>query len=171
MLDDWFRRARVKRLRERAIRYAVNGWPVAPLAVSPESDADPRLAGEVVSTGPDAEVVWDERDWEIALIADRFEVLELPPEFGALLNLQLKLSCPTAMAPAQRRWWFFLEAGSMTPERVVAAGGVLHRDWVPAPGTRLDSTGLIRWLVHPHQTRWQPYRRQDPIDTVLGGIV
>jgi hypothetical protein len=71
------------------------------------------------------------------------------------------------MAPAHRHWWFFLESGSVAEEPVAAAGGVLHRDWVPAPGTRLDSTGLIRWLVHPYQTHWQPYRRRDPIGTVL----
>jgi hypothetical protein len=165
LLDEWSRRARVRRVRERAIRYAVNGWPVAPLAVP---HADPYLAGEMASTRSEVEEVWGEHAWDIALIARRFEVMELPPEYGALLNQQLKASCPTAMAPAHRHWWFFLASGSIAEERVAAVGGVLHRDWVPAPGTRLDSTGLIRWLVHPYQTRWQPYRRRDPIDAVLG---
>lgn len=168
MLDEWSRRARAKRLRERAIRYADNGWPVAPLAVPDEQGGDRQLAGEVVSTRQEVDAVWGEHAWDIALIAGHFEVMELPPEFGALLNQQLKTSCPTAMAPAQRHWWFFLESGSIAAERVALVGGALHRDWVPAPGTRLDSTGLIRWLVHPYQTRWQPYRRQDAIDTVLG---
>jgi hypothetical protein len=164
VLDGWLHRAQVKRLRERAIRYADNGWPVAPLAVP---SVDPYLAGEVVSTGQEAAAVWREYPWDIALIAEHFEVMELPPEYGALLNHALKTSCPTAMAPAHRHWWFFLEPGSIDPEQVLAAGGVLHRQWVPAPGTRLDSTGRIRWLVHPYQTRWQAYRRQDPIDAVL----
>ena len=159
----------MKRLRERAIRYAVNGWPIAPLAVPQETGADPYLAGEVMTSRSETEAVWGEHGWDVALIAHRFEVMELPPEYGALLNQQLRTSCPTAMAPAHRQWWFFLESGSIAEERVAAAGGVLHRDWVPAPGTRLESTGLIRWLVHPYQTRWQPYRRQDPIDTVRAG--
>jgi hypothetical protein len=158
-------------LRERAIRYAVNGWPVAPLAVPQEAGVDPHLTGDVVSTRSEAETVWGEHGWDVALIAQHFEVMELPPEYGALLNQQLKTSCPTAMAPAHRRWWFFLESGSIAADRIAAAGGVLHRDWVPAPGTRWESTGLIRWLVHPYQTRWQPYRRQDPIDSVLGEVL
>lgn len=145
----------------RAIRYVENGWPVAPLIV-------PERMGEVLRTQAEVEVAWGHREQEIALVAERFEVMELPAEVGALLNYQLKQVCPTAMMPATRRWWFFLEAGSVTPQRVAAVGGVLHRDWVPAPGTRLEETGLIRWLVHPYLTRWQPYRRQDPIDSVLG---
>lgn len=167
MPDGWLHRIQVKRLRERAVRYAVNGWPVAPLAVPHGRCLDPHLVGEVVTTGPEAGAVWGEHGWDIALIARRFEVMELPPEYGALLNHALKASCPTAMAPAHRRWWFFLEPGSVEPERVAAAGGVLHREWVPAPGTRLEGSGRIRWLVHPYQTRWQPYRRRDPVDAVL----
>lgn len=152
-------------MRERAIRYAGNGWAVAPLGLA---GGDPVPIGEVVRTAAEAEAVWAENGWELALVADQFEVMELPPEFGALLHHQLKQSCPTAMAPARRHWWFFLEAGSVAANRVAAVGGVLHQDWVAAPGTRLESTGLIRWLVHPYQTHWRPYRRQDPIDTVLG---
>jgi hypothetical protein len=111
--------------------------------------------------------VWRDHGWDIALIAARFEVMELPAEYGALLNHTLKARCPTAMLPAHRRWWFFLEPGSVDADRVTAADGVLHRDWVPAPGTRLESTGRIRWLVHPYLTGWRPYRPYHPIDAVL----
>ncbi|MGW6280987.1 hypothetical protein [Kribbella sp. NPDC055071] len=149
------------------MRYVVSGWPVAPLAVPPDNGSEPYLAGEPVRTVEEAQTVWSDHPWAIALIAEPFEVMELPPEYGALLNQQLKTNCPTAMAPARRHWWFFLEPGSVAAPHVVGAGGALHRDWVPAPGTRLSSTGRIRWLVHPHQTHWHPYRRQDPIDQVL----
>jgi hypothetical protein len=131
-------------------------------------DGEPEVIGEVVRTAGKAEEVWAENGWELALLAEQYEVMELPPEFGALLNHQLKQVCPTAMAPARRRWWFFLEVGSVAANRVAAVDGVLHQDWVPAPGTRLESTGMIRWLVHPYQTHWRPYRRRDAIDTVLG---
>ncbi|HET6985871.1 MAG TPA: hypothetical protein VFI00_04615, partial [Kribbella sp.] len=67
-------------MRERAIRYAVNGWPVAPLAVP--SSLDPHLAGETMSTASEIEAVWNEYPWEIALMAHHFEVMELPPEYG-----------------------------------------------------------------------------------------
>lgn len=106
----------------------------------------------------------------IALIAEWFDVMELPPQYGALLNHQLKATCPTAMAPAQRRWWFFVSRGSVPREQVVAAGGVLRSgegDWVPAPGTWLEETGRIRWLVQPYLTGWQPYQRRDPIDQIF----
>jgi hypothetical protein len=165
--DDWSKRRQSRRLRERAIRYAVNGWPVAPLAVPLDDHADPYLAGEVVSTGEAADAVWQEHPWDIALVARHFEVMELAPEYGAFLNHRLKSACPTAMAPAHRRWWFFLEPGSVNPDQLIATGGRLHRAWVAAPGSRLPSTGRIRWLVHPHQTRWLPHRRRDPIDEVL----
>ena len=171
MSERWLRRVQAKRLRERAIRYAVNGWPVAPLAVPHGHCVDPHLVGEVARTGPQAEAAWSEYGWDIALMTERFEVMELPPEYGALLNHALKTSCPTAMAPTHRRWWFFLEPWSIDDELVIAAGGVLHREWVPAPGTRLESTGRIRWLVHPYQTRWQPYRRRDPVGSVLGQLL
>jgi hypothetical protein len=105
--------------------------------------------------------------WGVALVAEWFDVVELPAAYGAVLNHRLKGECPTAMAPATRRWLFFVVQGSVPREQVVAAGGVLRsgvRDWVPAPGTWLEETGRIRWLVHPYLTEWRPYQRRDPID-------
>lgn len=135
---------------------------------------DAHLVGDAVRDGARAEAVWRERAWEIALLIEGFEVLDIPPEFGALLNQQLKTTCPTAMAPVGRRWWFFLMPGSMEPARVARAGGVLHSTppgpetgWVAAPGTVTESTGRIRWLVHPYLTRWQPYQRRDAVDQVF----
>lgn len=108
--------------------------------------------------------------WGIGLVTEGFDVVDLPAEYGALLNHQLKASCPTAMAPLHRRWWFFLVPGSISAAQVAAAGGVLHAgadDWVPAPGTRLETAGRIRWLVHPYLTGWRPYERRDAIDQVF----
>lgn len=171
-------RRHARKLRERAIRYAEHGWPVAPLAVPRygvcpcrRGDCvDPHPAGEVVRSAGWADAVWSEDPWEIALVTDHLDVVEVPPQFGAPLHHLLKTTCPTAMAPAQRRWLFFLVPGSMSPDLVAGAGGVLHRgagDWVPAPGTNTESTGRVRWLVHPYLTHWLPYQRRDPVDLVL----
>lgn len=108
--------------------------------------------------------------WGIALVTEGFDVMELPAEYGAVLNHRLKASCPTAMAPAKRRWLFFVVEGSVDREQVVGAGGVLHsgpKGWVPAPGTWMEETGRIRWLVHPYLTEWRPYQRRDPIDLIF----
>jgi hypothetical protein len=180
-----FERHRRRKIHEEAVRYAANGWPVAPLALPHDGVCpcggnclDPHLIGEVVHDGYRAAEVWPERGgvemagkgWGIALVAEGFDVMELPAEYGALLNHQLRAGCPTAMAPAQRRWWFFVAQGSVPREQVVAAGGVLRsgvRDWVAAPGTWMEETGRIRWLVHPYLTEWRPYQRRDPIDQVF----
>ena len=98
------------------------------------------------------------------------DVMELPAGYGAILNYQLKAGCPTAMAPAKRRWWFFVVQGSVPREQVEQAGGVLRSGaagWVPAPGTWSEETGRIRWLTHPYLTEWRPYQRRDPIDQIF----
>ncbi|WBQ05793.1 hypothetical protein [Kribbella sp. CA-293567] len=236
------------KIHETAVRYAANGWPVAPLAVPHRAGCpcgkacvDPHVVGEVVRDGFRAAEVWPEPPrtagfdvrrgptggestprsadssaygwdgsplggygagptwmklagdrsaqtkqtdqtsgrprlespggWGIALVTEWFDVMELPPQYGALLNHHLKASCPTVMAPAKRQWWFFVEQGSVPGEQVLKAGGVLRSgvgDWVPAPGTWSEDTGRIRWLVPPHLTEWRPYRRMDPIDRVFG---
>ncbi|GAA1567068.1 hypothetical protein GCM10009789_20690 [Kribbella sancticallisti] len=173
MLDG--RRAR--KVREQAIRYAANGWPVAPLAMPGDGGCpcgngcvEPHLVGEVVRDGVQASVVWDRSGWGIALVTENYDVVDLPPEYGALLNQQLRTTCPTAMAPLRRRWWFFLVPGSIPAAQVARAGGVLHSGaggWVPAPGTWTETTGCIRWLVHPYLTHWRPYQRRDAIDRVF----
>ncbi|GAA0959747.1 hypothetical protein GCM10009554_73840 [Kribbella koreensis] len=175
MLNRYHRR----KLHENAVRYAANGWPVAPLAV-PRNGAcpcgngktcpEPHLVGdEVVRDGSRAAAVWSENQpaWEIALVAEWVDVMELPAEYGAVLNHRVKSGCPTAMAPATRRWMFFVVRGSVPREQVERVGGVLRsgvRDWVAAPGTWTEETGRIRWLVHPYLTEWRPYQRRDPID-------
>jgi hypothetical protein len=134
---------------------------------------DPHLAGPVVRSVAQAQAIWSEHPWDIALITDTYDVVDIPPRYGALLNQLLKATCPTAMAPAGRRWWFFVTAGSIPAARITAANGVLHTgpaDWIPAPGTVTASTGRIRWLVDPQLTRWQPYQRRDPIDVVFPSV-
>jgi hypothetical protein len=130
------------------------------------------VVGEVIRDGLRADALWSgSSEWGIALVAEWFDVMQLPPQYGALLNHQLKASCPTAMAPAKRQWWFFVVKGSVAGEQVRQAGGVLRSgvaDWVPAPGTWSEDTGRIRWLVQPHLTGWRPYQRRDPIDQVFG---
>ncbi|MEU4396045.1 hypothetical protein [Kribbella sp. NPDC023855] len=179
-----FDRHRRRKVFEDAVRYAANGWPVAPLAVPHhgiclcgKGCVEPHLVGDVIRDGYQAAEVWSPPatgsavgGLGVALVAEWFDVLELPPEYGALVNHRLKASCPTAMAPAKRQWWFFVSQGSVPREQVEAAGGVLRSgvaDWVPAPGTWLEDTGRIRWLVHPYLTEWQPYRPLDPISQIL----
>ncbi|TDU90188.1 hypothetical protein EV138_3773 [Kribbella voronezhensis] len=131
---------------------------------------DPHLAGSVVRSVRQADAIWSEHPWDIALITDAYDVVDVPAQYGALLNQLLKATCPTAMAPARRHWWFFVVGGSVPAAKVAAAGGVLRSgpgEWVPAPGTSTEATGRIRWLVHPHVTKWRPYQRRDPIDVVL----
>lgn len=173
-----FERRRRRKIHEEAVRYAANGWPVAPLAVPlggvcpcGEGCLLPHLVGEVVRDGYRAAQIWPEHGgWGIALVAEWVDVVELPAAYGALLGQLLKEACPTAMAPATRRWWFFVVQGSVDRDQVVAAGGALRSgggDWVPAPGTWTEETGRVRWLVHPYLTEWRPYQRRDPIDLVF----
>jgi hypothetical protein len=167
-----------ERLRRRAVRYVENGWTIAPLAVPRDGVClcvrgdcvDPHLAGPVVRSPTQADAIWSEHAWDIALITDAYDVVDVPAQYGALLNQLLKATCPTAMAPLHRRWWFFVAPDSVPAAQIEAAGGTLHAgpaDWLPAPGTSTTSTGRIRWLVHPHLTHWHPYHRHDPIDLVL----
>ncbi|MEV8377853.1 hypothetical protein AB0P21_34260 [Kribbella sp. NPDC056861] len=176
-----FDRRRRRKTHEEAVRYAANGWPVVPLAVPHRGGCpcgkaciEPHAAGEVVRDGTSADEVWTGPDsWGIGLVAEGFDVMQLPAQYGALLNHQLKAGCPTAMAPAKRQWWFFVVTGSVSREQVRRAGGVLRSgvaDWVPAPGTWLEDTGRIRWLVQPYLTGWRPYQRKDPIDEVFSGL-
>ncbi|QNE23003.1 hypothetical protein F1D05_18840 [Kribbella qitaiheensis] len=160
------------------MRYVENGWTVAPLAVPRDGVClcvrgdcvDPHLAGPVVRSVAQAEAIWSEHPWDIALITDSYDVIDVPPQYGALLNQLLKATCPTAMASFRKRWWFFVAPDSIPAAQVAAADGVLHTgpaDWIPAPDTFTESTGRTRWLVHPHLTRWRPYQRHDVIDLVF----
>jgi hypothetical protein len=176
--DDWFNRRQRRKLQAEAIRFAANGWPVVRLAMPSgglcpcgNGCLDPHPAGETIHHPFLVEAAWaGSRGWGLGLVTEEFDVVELPAEYGALLNHRLKDTCPTAMAPLRRRWWFFLVPGSIPAAQVASVGGVLRSgpdEWVPAPGTRLETTGRIRWLVHPYLTGWRPYERRDPIDQVF----
>jgi hypothetical protein len=120
-----------------------------------------------------AERAWGDDGWGIALITKPFDVVELPPQFGAPLHHLLKATCPTAIAPTSRRWQFYLAPDSIPQSLVAAAGGHLHAGpskWVPAPGTWTEKAGTLRWVVPPYLTRWEPYKRQDAIDAVLATV-
>lgn len=178
MVTEWARRRHGRRVFERAVRYAANGWPVAPLAVPRHGVCpcdlgdcvEPHLVGEPISNGFVAAGVWTAYPWDIALVTAAYDVVDLPPQYGASLHRALKTTCPTAMAPTRRRWWFFVAAGSVSASGLAPAGGVLRtgpEGWVPAPGTYTERTGRVRWLVDPHLTNWRPYRPRDPLNQLL----
>jgi hypothetical protein len=154
---DW----RVSRL---AVPYA--GVCTCPL----RSCVDPHLMLRppiVLTNTKDVETAWAKHPWNIALIANHFEVFEVPPHIGAPLHRLLGDNCPTAFLPASHRWQFFLAAGSVSAAKASSAGGELFNSWVPAPGTRTEAAGKIRWLVPPYAAHWKPHVRQDAIDLVL----
>jgi hypothetical protein len=167
--------------RIRAVEYAAHEWPVAPLAVPRNGHCpckrgncvEPHLAGTATVDPAEVDDIWTRDPWSIALVTSRFDVIDLPADAGAPLNHKLVTSCPTATAPHGRRWHFVMETGSISPELVSAVRGRLYSgpaDWVPASPTWTDETGRMGWVVEPHMTRWQPYRRMDLIDMVLGKL-
>ena len=177
-------RRRSDRLRRLATRYVENGWPVARLAVPRANTCtcglpscpEPHLLQDtpaLLTTRSDVEVAFVDDRWAIALATRSFEVLEVPAQYGAPLHHQLKAACPTALAPATRTWQFYLARGSVPAGLADAAGGRLVTGpvgWVASPGTRTESTGTIRWLVHPYLTKWQAYHRHDAIDIVFSTV-
>jgi hypothetical protein len=178
-LGPWLAARHARELSERAVQYVVHGWPVAALAVPRDGRCpcelgnchEPHLRdGATITSVDEVAATWTDHRWEIAVVTATFDVVDLPPALGAPLHHQLKTSCPTAMAPVGRRWHFYLVTGSIQAEVVASAGGRLHsgpEGWVPAPGTRTEDTGRIRWLVPPYQTSWKPHRRTDAFDRVL----
>jgi hypothetical protein len=181
-----------RKLREAAVEYATHGWPVAPLAVPGDHgcpcgggcDAMHLLADHSggITTPADAERVWADGAWQVAIVTARFDVLDIPSRYGARIHGRLKTRCPTATArpgrrlgwviePGPVRWHLYLDVGSgVDPTKVRAGGGVLHSgpdDWIPAPPSRTPETGRVAWVVPPMQARWRPYRRADIFD-VLG---
>jgi hypothetical protein len=172
------------RLRRIANRYVENGWPIARLALPRGSICacglpscpEPHLLLKtpiLMTTRSEVEAAFSDDRWEIALSTRSFDVLEVPAPFGAPLHHQLKTACPTALAPATRRWQFYVASGSVPAALAEAAGGQLISGpsaWVPAPGTKTEVSGTIRWLVHPYLTKWQAYHRHDPIDMVFSTV-
>jgi len=172
---------RADRLQRLAIQYVEHGWPIARVAVPRNGRCacglldciEPHLSlapSPVITTVAAAEAAFSSDRWAIGLLPQHFDVLELPARFGAPLHHQLKTQCPTALAPATRRWQFFVVPGSVPRTLIEAAGGELHSgssDWIIAPGTYTEPTGRIRWLTPPYLTHWQPYHRRNPIGIVL----
>lgn len=183
-LVDWVKRRRTSQLRRQAIEYVQHGWPIARLAIQRGGRCACRLMDcvephltvtrpPVITTTAAAEDAFCSGRWEIALLTLPFDVLELPARSGAPLNHQLKSQCPTAIAPATRRWHFFVTPGSVPRRLAEAAGGQVFTGsdaWVLAPGTYTETTGRTRWLTPPYQTRWRPYQRRDAIDAVLSTV-
>jgi hypothetical protein len=166
------------------MQYVEHGWPVTRLAVPRGGRCSCRLLGcpephlvlnspGLITTRREAEQAFAEPRWDIALVTASFDVIEVPPQFGAPLHHLLKTSCPTALAPAYRRWQFYMAPGSVPRGLIEAAGGVVFSSssgWVAAPGTTTETTGTIRWLVPPYLTNWRPHQRRDHIDTVFGTV-
>jgi hypothetical protein len=171
-------RRRRARISARADECVNHGWPVAALAV-PTKDrcpcgqacAEPHLASGPITARSEAAKLWAPgHPWEIALVTTWFDVVDLTPQYGALLHYRLVTSCPTAMAPRDRRWHFVVDKESFPADTVEASGGVVHSgidDWVPTSPTRTEVTGKIGWLVHPQYTQWRPHRRPDLIAEVF----
>lgn len=172
------RRGRRRKLLENALDYVQHGWAVTRLAVPYggvcacplRACVDPHLMLRpplILSTAKDVETAWSKHPWDIALVANQFEVFEAPAPIGAPLHKLLGNNCPTAFLPATHRWQFFLAPGSLSADKVHPAGGELITTWVPAPGTKTEAAGTARWIVPPYMAHWKPHVRQDAIDLVL----
>jgi hypothetical protein len=180
----WSAERRSHRLRRLAVRYIENGWPIARLAVPRDGRCACGLMGcpaphlllktpVLITTKAEVEAAFAEARWAIALATRHFDVVELPAQFGAPLHHQLRTTCPTALAPATRRWQFYVTPGSVPHGLVEAAGGKVvtgPSGWVAAPGTTTEASGTICWLVPPYLTHWRPYQRRDAIDMVFSTV-
>jgi hypothetical protein len=175
---------RTQRLRRLAIHYVEHGWPIACIAIQHAGRCtcglsecvEPHLVfaqPPVITTTAGVDAAFRTERWAIALPTYRFDVVEVPARFGAPLHHQLKAQCPTTLAPATRRWQFFVTPGSIPRDLIEAAGGQVfsgQTNWVVAPGTYTEVTGRIRWLTPPYLTHWQPYQRRDAIDAVFATV-
>jgi hypothetical protein len=174
-------RRRHTRVSARAAECINHGWPVAALAVPTKAQCpcgractEPHLASDPVTSRAEAAQVWAPgHRWDIALITTWFDVVDLSPEYGALLHHRLITSCPTASAPRNRRWHFVVEHNSFPAKPVAASGGVVHSGadgWIATSPTRTEATGRIGWVVHPQYTQWRPYRRSDLVDQLFSDV-
>jgi hypothetical protein len=129
------------------------------------------LRPPVVITSPrDADQHWGDLGWAIALVTHPFDVLRLPPIYGANLHQVLGPTCPTAIDRSTRRWQFFVTPGSISREQVIQLGGEVvsgPSEWIPAPGTEVEDVEAYRWLVPPQFVGWQPCRDAEAIEAVL----
>lgn len=179
-----------RKLQTAAAEYAAHGWPIAPLAI-PDGDGcpcggaceamhplDEHVGG--ISSESGAEKVWADHPWQIAILTVSFDVVDLSGTYGSRIHGALKTRCPTATArpgrkldwmiePGPVRWHLYVTPGTVDPDKVAIADGVLHTgpdDWMPAPPSRTPVTGRVGWVVPPMQARWQPYLRLDVFDTL-----
>jgi hypothetical protein len=175
------KRRHESRIRARAAECVNHGWPVAALAVPTKGRcpcgltcSEPHLASDPVMSQAEAAEVWAPGNpWEIALVTAWFDVVDLIPQYGAVLHYGLVTSCPTAIASRGRRWHFVVDHQSFPSDVVEASGGIVHSgidDWIPTSPTRTDATGRIGWVVHPKYTQWRPYRRSDLIAEVFSNV-
>jgi Bifunctional DNA primase/polymerase, N-terminal len=170
------------------MEYAVHGWPVARLAL-PRDGHCPCGGGceemhllddQPIPTADEAERAWGDHGYPIALMTTPFDVLDLPGYHGAPLHHRLKTRCATATArpgrrydvilePGPVRWHFYLQPGTVDPEKAARADGILHsgrNHWVVAPPSRTPATGRVGWIVPPMQAKWRAYARTDIFDTL-----
>lgn len=132
------------------------------------------MVSEAVDSPEKAAQVWRAgHEWDIALVTSWFDVVDLPAQYGAMLNHKLVTTCPTATVRRGRRWHFVVAAGTFPAGPVTAAGGTLHTgadDWIAASPTTTEQTGRIGWVVPPLLTRWQPFHRADLVDIVFAPV-
>lgn len=171
-------RDRSRHITKQALQYTNHGWPVAALAVPKgtacpcgDEHAEPHLVSETIDAPKTAAGIWsDGHPWDVALVCRDFDVVELPTEYGAPLYNRLVTTCPTMTVYRGRRWSFVVEAGSFPRDMITRAGGQLHSgpgQWAAAAPSRIDGVGSLYWVVGPLNTRWQPYRRTDAVDSVF----
>lgn len=168
-------------VRRQAARFAANGWPVARLAVRRGGQCICPLRDCIeshltlrppvlVTRVRDAESLWRDYAWGIALVTHHYDVLRLPAAYGAHVHQVLGTACPTAICRATRAWQFFLAPGELQYAEAAAVGGDLVAGpsaWVPAPGTEGEEADAYRWLVPPHLTSWRPCGDTNAIRAVL----
>ncbi|WP_163507689.1 bifunctional DNA primase/polymerase [Fodinicola acaciae] len=157
-------RHRLSKVRNWALRYAVNGWPVIPLREW-ENGARGLRGGAVVTADglqptTDAYVVarwWSRLPYAVGLATgDVLDVIDAPAAVGAIAHRWLLLSTATAISSGGR--WLFVVAPSVElPVALTCAGVVRHgaQECVAVPPSRM-SRGDAYWLVAPSVIKWRP---------------
>jgi hypothetical protein len=151
-------------MRNWALHYAVNGWPVLPLQETQCGAPYHRGSSLLPADGPqpttDAYVVanwWSRLPYNIGLATgETLDIIDAPASVGAVAHRWLLLSTATAVIPASR-WLFVVAPGAELPASLTGAGVVRYaaQECVPVPPSR-TAYGDAYWLVPPTVVKWRP---------------